>query len=94
MLRKLAIITTHPIQYYAPVFQLLAKQCHLKVFYTWGKASIEEKYDPDFKQSISWDIPLLEGYKYRFFSNQSWKPSVESGFFGLMNLSIKNLSLV
>jgi len=72
-LKKLAIISSHPIQYNAPLFALLAKEDNidLKVFYTWGVDSIEEKYDPDFQQNIQWDIPLLEGYQYQFLENTS-----------------------
>jgi glycosyltransferase involved in cell wall biosynthesis len=66
---KLAIITTHPIQYYAPVFKLLAQQLDIKVFYTWGKQVLDKKYDPGFKQEIKWDIPLLDGYNYHFTQN-------------------------
>jgi len=38
-MKKLAIITTHPIQYYAPIFKLLSerKKIEICVFYTWGK---------------------------------------------------------
>ena len=74
LVKRLAIITTHPIQYYAPVFKLLAKQdLILRVFYTWGKDSIK-KYDPDFKKTIEWDIPLLDGYDFEFLENTSSKP--------------------
>ncbi|MET0570901.1 MAG: glycosyltransferase family 4 protein, partial [Pedobacter agri] len=73
-MKKLAIIITHPIQYYVPVFQLLAKECELKVFYTWGEAGAKAKYDPDFKQLIAWDLPLLEGYDFEFLTNSSKDP--------------------
>ena len=59
-----AIIVTNPIQYYAPVFQLLAKCCNLKVFYTWGEEVLKDKYDPGFAKVIKWDLPLLEYSKY------------------------------
>ncbi len=74
-MKNLAIITTHPIQYYAPVFQLLAKKkyINLKVFYTWGVDGVN-KYDPDFGKLIEWDIPLLEGYNYYFTKNTSKNP--------------------
>lgn len=68
MSKKLAIITTHPIQYYSPVFQLLAKELALKVFYTAGDLS-QNKYDPGFQQKIEWDIPLLDGYEFEFLEN-------------------------
>lgn len=73
-MKKLAIISTHPIQYYAPVFKLLAQQLNIKVFYTWGKQVLENKYDPGFKREITWDIPLLEGYEYHFTQNDAKKP--------------------
>lgn len=68
MIKKLAIITTHPIQYYAPIFQLMAKEIDLKVFYTWGKTSIN-KFDTGFKKQVEWDLPLLDGYDSMFVEN-------------------------
>jgi len=69
-MKKLAIINTHPIQYYAPVFQLLNqnKKISIKVFYTWGEAALK-KYDPGFGKVINWDIPLLDGYPYEWVIN-------------------------
>lgn len=70
-MKRLAIITTHPIQYNAPLFQLLAlrKNIAIKVFYTWGDTVLKEKYDPGFQKNIEWDIPLLDGYDYTFIEN-------------------------
>jgi len=70
-MKKLAIITSHPIQYNAPWFGLLAKCATIRplVFYTWGEAAAAAKYDPDFGRKIEWDLPLLEGYEYRFVKN-------------------------
>lgn len=72
---RLAIITTHPIQYYAPVFKLLHErgQLHIKVFYTWGEKAIDN-YDPGFDTTISWDLPLLTGYPYEWAKNTSSDP--------------------
>jgi len=71
--KRLAIVTTHPIQYNAPLFKLLAerKNIDIKVFYTWGESVLEKKYDPGFGKVIEWDIPLLEGYEYEFLKNVS-----------------------
>lgn len=82
---KLAIITTHPIQYYAPLFRLLASDSHMdiKVFYTWSQAK-ETVFDPDFGISRSWDIPLLDGYAYTFVENISDNPG-SSHFKGIIN---------
>jgi len=74
--KRLAIITTHPIQYNAPLFALLSSRNEIivKVFYTWGKNVLTDKYDPGFEKKIAWDIPLLEGYEYEFVNNRSSKP--------------------
>jgi glycosyltransferase involved in cell wall biosynthesis len=73
-MKKLAIITTHPIQYNAPIFRLLNKRhrIQIKVFYTWENSK-DGFYDKKFKQQIKWDIPLLEGYEYEFVKNTSSK---------------------
>ena len=70
-MKKLAIISTHPIQYNAPFFKLLTerKKIKLKIFYTWSQSENEQKYDPGFGKNINWDIPLLEGYEYLFIEN-------------------------
>ena len=73
---KLAIVTTHPIQYNAPWFRLLAKEpgVEIKVFYTWEQSKNNDKYDPGFGRMVEWDIPLLEGYEYTFVKNTSTSP--------------------
>ena len=75
-LKKLAIITTHPIQYNAPFFKLLTERNKIavKVFYTWGETVLTDKYDPGFGKIIKWDIPLLAGYDYSFVKNIAAKP--------------------
>ena len=75
-MKRLAIITTHPIQYNAPFFKLLNERgkVYPKVFYTWPQA-IEGFEDPDFKKKVTWDIPLLEGYSWEAVENQSKTPS-------------------
>lgn len=75
-MKKLAIITTHPIQYNAPLFQVLAKRkrISIKVFYTWGESVLQNKYDPGFGETVTWDIPLMDGYEYRFVENVAKNP--------------------
>jgi glycosyltransferase involved in cell wall biosynthesis len=82
-LKKLAIVTTHPIQYYAPWFKLLAADysIELKVFYTWSQAQDSVK-DRNFGMDIKWDIPLLDGYAYEFVENKAKRPGSHH-FFGI-----------
>lgn len=75
-MKRLAIVTTHPIQYQSPWIQMLSEngRIEVKVFYTWGRQGKDEKFDPGFGKSIVWDIPLLEGYEYQFVENVAKKP--------------------
>lgn len=62
---RLAVVVSHPIQYFAPWYRAVAQlqALELKVFYCcdWGVKSYR---DPGFGVDIKWDIPLLEGYDY------------------------------
>jgi glycosyltransferase involved in cell wall biosynthesis len=83
---RLAIVSTHPIQYYAPIFQLLARARGLsvRVFYTWSQSAGGSVADAGFGRSITWDIPLLEGYEFEFVPNVARRPGTEH-FWGLRN---------
>jgi len=86
LMNRLAIITTHPIQYHAPLFKLLQQRgrIQIRVFYTWGNSVQQNKYDPGFGKNISWDIPLLDGYEYEFVPNSSKHPD-SNRFWGIIN---------
>lgn len=86
---RLAIISSHPIQYYAPWFQYLHQlpELQLKVFYLWD-FGVTLQQDVDFKTDIQWDIPLLEGYNYEFVPNISKQPGTNH-FWGLNNPTLK-----
>lgn len=82
---RLAIIVSHPIQYYAPLYQRLARRDDLsvKVFFTWhaGEAAV---FDSGFKVPVAWDIPLTEGYEFEQVPNVAADPGTHH-FFGLRN---------
>jgi glycosyltransferase involved in cell wall biosynthesis len=66
----LAVLTTHPIQYQAPLWKELAarKSIPFKVFYM-NDQGLEARFDPGFGKSLSWDIDLLGGYECEFLGN-------------------------
>ncbi|HEY6347645.1 MAG TPA: glycosyltransferase family 4 protein [Bryobacteraceae bacterium] len=82
---RLAIIISHPIQYYAPLHQRLA--CHdgleIKVFFTWHSGNAAA-WDRGFQKSVAWDIPLTEGYESELVPNVAPDPGTHH-FFGLRN---------
>jgi len=85
---KLAILTSHPIQYQTPLFQNLGNHpaIDLMVYYCWDFGAKKETYDAEFGRKIRWDIPLMEGYKCKFLKNYSLKPF--SDFWGQVNFGI------
>ena len=89
-MKKLAIITTHPIQYNAPLFQLISKRnkIKIKIFYTWENSQ-NKVYDKKFGKEIKWDIPLLNGYEYTFVKNTAKKQG-SHGYNGIINPTLNN----
>lgn len=86
---KLAIISTHPIQYYAPVFRELARSADLtpRVFFTWSQTASGAVFDPGFGTSFEWDVPLRDGYDHVFVPNAAADPK-PSHFRGIRNPSL------
>ena len=70
-MKRLAILSTHPIQYNSPLFRMLDsdENVQLKVFFS--KAFQQGRYDPEFQAIIDWDTPVLEGFSYEFFDEEA-----------------------
>lgn len=85
---RLAVVNSHPIQYFAPLYRRLAqeREIDLTVYYC-SRQGVEDRVDPGFGKAIKWDIPLLEGYRYKFLPNWRRKNEMD-GFAGLINPSI------
>ncbi len=85
---RLAVLTSHPIQYQAPLYRLLAAQpdIDLTVFYC-SDHGLKPYFDAGFGQAVQWDVPLTEGYHSIFLRNLSPKPDV-SRFWGVLNPGI------
>lgn len=86
---NVVFINSHPIQYFAPLYQAMAKDeaISLKVIYL-SDETVHGYKDVQFGVDVRWDIPLLERYDFVFLKNNSWKPSIKNGFFGLINLGL------
>ncbi len=85
---RLAILNSHPIQYFAPLYRRLAQEpeIDLTVFYCSRKGT-EEYFDSGFGQRLKWDVQLLEGYPHRFLPGLM-KSDHLGGFFSLINPSL------
>ncbi len=75
---RVAFLTTHPIQYQVPVFRLLDREEELDFRVYYCMLPDAQKQGEGFGVQFSWDIPLLDGYRYSVLNNVSKTPSVTS----------------
>jgi glycosyltransferase involved in cell wall biosynthesis len=80
---RVLAIASHPVQYAAPIFRLMAQhpQLDFQVAYC-GMRGAEAGHDPEFGHSVKWDVPLLDGYAWTHLPNHG---SGTESFFGLRN---------
>jgi glycosyltransferase involved in cell wall biosynthesis len=66
---RLGIFATHPIQYFAPFWRLLAATPGLDVkVHFFNDQSVRGGKDAGFGVAVAWDVPLLEGYGHEFIT--------------------------
>jgi glycosyltransferase involved in cell wall biosynthesis len=82
---KLAIVLSHPTQYYSPWFGWMAAQgsVDLRVFYLWN-FGVTPQHDRQFGKTFAWDRNLLSGYAHEFVPNRAADPGTHH-FRGLDN---------
>jgi glycosyltransferase involved in cell wall biosynthesis len=72
--RKLRVLTisSHPIQYGAPLFRIMARHPKLdfQVAYCSLRGAESAGFDPEFGANVQWDVPLLDGYKWTHIPNR------------------------
>lgn len=84
-MRRLAIVLSHPVQYYSPWFRWLRAHTPLefRVFYLW-EFGVTPQRDPQFGTTFQWDVDLLAGYDSEFVPNVARDPGTHH-FGGLDN---------
>lgn len=71
---RIGILVSHPIQYYTPLFRVLAQRVDLSVFYaTRGSPTAQAR--AGFGVEFDWDVDLLSGYDHVFLHNVAATPS-------------------
>jgi glycosyltransferase involved in cell wall biosynthesis len=73
--RRLAVVLSHPVQYYSPWFRWLRQHTAIKfrVFYLWD-FGVTRRRDHKFQASFQWDVDLLSGYDSEFVPNLAGDP--------------------
>jgi glycosyltransferase involved in cell wall biosynthesis len=75
--KRIAVLTTHPVQYQVPWFRGMAAHpdLDLQVFFC-HQATQAEQSSAGFGVEFDWDVPLLDGYSYSFLKNVSRSPTI------------------
>lgn len=66
---RLAIVATHPIQHFVPLYRALAdeRRINLRVFYA-SRMGLRSYFDMEMNRTITWKMDLLSGYDSQFLS--------------------------
>lgn len=74
---RIGILTSHPIQYQAPLFRALAKEVDLTLYFAHRQTAAGQA-KAGYGVSFEWDVDLLSGYSSVFLQNRSKNPNVFS----------------
>jgi len=73
---RLVMVETHPIQYKAPLFRLLAAHPQIDLTVLYAMLPDAGQQGAGYGVSFEWDVPVLEGYPYEVLENRAAHPAV------------------
>jgi len=80
---RVAVVNSHPIQYFAPLYADLNRDPALEVTALYcSDFSLRGGLDPGFARPVTWDVDLLQGYPYVFVGRDNDR-GAPSGFWSL-----------
>jgi glycosyltransferase involved in cell wall biosynthesis len=77
---KLGIVASHPVQYQVPWYRALAARENLELMVYYGLLPTPVQQGVGFDVDFTWDVPLLDGYRWVELPNSARRPSLR-GFF-------------
>lgn len=81
---RLAVVNSHPIQYFAPLYAYLNRDPSLEITALYcSDFSLRGAIDPGFEQVVAWDVDLLSGYRHMFMGEKA-KQRTPAGFWSLV----------
>lgn len=81
---RIAVVNSHPIQYFAPLFAYLNKDPALELTALYcSNSSLRGGLDSGFKQAVKWDVDLLAGYRAVFLGKAAER-RMPAGFWSLV----------
>jgi len=86
---SVAVLNSHPIQYFAPLYRRLAAEPDIELTVYFGsRAGLDTYRDQGFGgETFAWDVPLVDGYDHLFVPNLRRKREPD-GFWSLVNAGI------
>lgn len=64
---RLAVVVTHPIQYYAPLWRALAREASLQTHVIFAsRIGLEKTFDAEMRTEVAWATDLTAGYSHEF----------------------------
>lgn len=76
MTLRIGFLTTHPIQYQAPVFRVLAQEPGVDFIALFAMLPDAQQQGDGFGVDFQWDVPLLQGYDSEVLENMARRPGV------------------
>jgi len=73
---RLVMVETHPIQYKAPLFRLLAAHPQIDLTVLYAMLPDAGQQGAGYGVSFEWDVPVLNGYSYEVLKNRATHPAV------------------
>lgn len=83
---RVAVVVSHPIQYFAPLYRALAPELELLVLFA-SRIGIDARLDPAMGVTLAWSTDLTSGYDHRFLAGA--EAIAHAGFWSLNNRDIE-----
>jgi glycosyltransferase involved in cell wall biosynthesis len=66
---RVAVVVSHPIQYFTPLFTRLTQRARMDLTVVYGNdAGLRPAFDAGFGREVTWDLDLIGGHKHVFLS--------------------------
>lgn len=75
---RLAVVATHPVQYYAPLYRRLAAEPGVDLEVLFAHRPTAEDQGRGFGVAFQWDVDLTSGYEHRWLRNTAKQPSAST----------------
>jgi glycosyltransferase involved in cell wall biosynthesis len=87
---RVALFTTHPIQYQIPWFKRLSEVPFLDLRVYFGMIPDDRQQGVGFGVEFQWDIPLLEGYRWQQLKSNAFSP-IAGKFMGCCTTNFRQI---